>query len=143
MVAVIGLGIARDAIDSFNEIAMAKTPAGATSKLASMPTIQERVGRSEALVGAARAYLFEAASQVTRAGESAGGEIATLARLASATAVQNATEAVRLIYDAAGTNSARQGNRIERCFRDVHMLPKHVAVAAHNFQLAGEWMLGA
>jgi alkylation response protein AidB-like acyl-CoA dehydrogenase len=44
---VVSLGIARSAIDSFVELAAAKTPTQGRTKLAELHTTQERVGRAE------------------------------------------------------------------------------------------------
>ncbi len=50
-------------------------------------------------------------------------------RLAACHSTQCAIEAVDLVYALAGGSSLYEGNRLERCFRDIHAAGQHVAVA--------------
>lgn len=143
--AAVALGIARDAIDAFKALAVTKTPARGASTLATQPTIQERVGRAEALVGAARSFVYETARGLplnpSAAGE-IGDEWSARVRLASAHAAASAAEAVDLMFTAAGTTSIYATSRLERCFRDVHIVTQHVAVAPSNIEMVGQYLLG-
>ncbi|MGI9450531.1 MAG: hypothetical protein ACR2QH_07855, partial [Geminicoccaceae bacterium] len=55
---VVGLGIARCAIDTFKELAKKKTPYTGTMVLASLHPVQEKVGTAEALLRSGRAFLY-------------------------------------------------------------------------------------
>jgi hypothetical protein len=107
--------------------------------------VQADVGRADALVRSARAYLHAATGEMWDAVER-GGE-ATMAlranvRLACAHAAQSCVRAVDAMYDAGGATSLREACRLERCLRDVHAAAQHIAVVAHNFELAGRVLLG-
>jgi len=65
-----------------------------------------------------------------------------LNRLASATAVRNAVQAVDLVYLAAGGTSIYARSRLERCFRDVHVVPHHAVVGPAVFAQVGRSFLG-
>jgi indole-3-acetate monooxygenase len=144
-VAAVGLGIARDAIDSFKELATTKTPLLATSTLAAQHTIHERVGRAEALLRSARSFLYEAVRELPRSlnwSAEVSDELSAPVRLASAHAAQNAAEVVALMYTAGGTTSIYASSRLERCFRDVHVVTQHIGVAPSSIEMVGQYFLG-
>jgi indole-3-acetate monooxygenase len=144
-VAAVALGIARDAIDSFKELAATKTATLATSPLATQHTVQERVGRAEALCGSGRSFLHETARELPPSpnwSEDVSDEVSARGQLASAHAAQSAAEAVDLMFNTAGTTSIYASSRLERCFRDVHVAAQHIAVAPSNIEMAGQYFLG-
>ena len=144
-VAAVTLGIARDAIDSFKALAATKTATLATSPLATQHTVQERVGRAEALLGSGRAFLYETVRELPLSpnwSEAVSDEVSARVRLASAHAAQSAAEAVDLMWNTAGTTTIYAGSRLERCFRDVHVATQHIAVAPSNIEMAGQYFLG-
>ncbi len=144
-VAAVALGIARDAIDAFIELAVNKTPALSSGALASQHTVHERVGRAEALVRSARAFLYESIRELPASRDwstPVPDELTARIRLANAHAAQSAAEAVDLMFTAAGTSSIFAGSRLERCFRDVHVVTQHAGVAPSNIEMAGQSMLG-
>jgi alkylation response protein AidB-like acyl-CoA dehydrogenase len=144
-VAAVSLGIARDAIDTFTALARTKTPAGATSTLVTQHTTHERVGRAEALLRAARAFLYETVRELPYSptlSEALSDDLRASIRLASAHAAQSAAEAVDLMFNAAGTTGIYTSSRLERCFRDVHVATQHAVVAPSNIEMVGQYFLG-
>ena len=144
-IAAVALGIARDAIDSFVDIASTKRQRVNRAPLAERETVQEKVGLAESLVRSGRALLFETVRDnwaTLAAGGALSEEQTALGRLASATAARNSVEAVDLMFHAAGTTSVYTRNRLERCFRDVHMVPQHVIASPLGFITAGRQRLG-
>lgn len=91
--APVALGVAQDALDAFYGTARAKTPASGTRTLAANHVVQERFARAETAMYSSRLLLFEAARQVTASG-TAGDDLSSLVRLASATVGESATAAV-------------------------------------------------
>ena len=131
-IATVALGIARAAIEAFGEIAGGKTPTGSQTVLREKPFAQANMARAEALVRSGRAYLFDELGRVWQ--EALAGRPVSLqqrahVRLAACHATQCAIEAVDLVYALAGGSSIYEGNRLERCFRDIHVAGQHVAVA--------------
>src|SRR5262249_8827048 len=83
--AVVPLGIARAAIDAFMAMAATKSSQGSTAMAANRPTVQADVGKAEAAVQAARAWLYtsvDEAWQAVNAGRSIDVRQAALMRLA-------------------------------------------------------------
>jgi alkylation response protein AidB-like acyl-CoA dehydrogenase len=141
----VALGIAQDALESFRDLATAKTPRGGSITLAQQNTVQQAYGRAEGLVRSARAFVREVSEQadaLTEPTQAQATELSALMRLAGAQAAANATEAVDLMYDWAGTSSVYTSSRIERCFRDVHVVSHHVNVSPVSFEMVGQYMLG-
>jgi indole-3-acetate monooxygenase len=143
--AAVALGIARHAIDALTELAQAKTPAGQPSLLRERTAVQADVARAEALVRAARAFLYALIAEVwadVAAGRPATLQQRALLRLAAVDGVVRAAQAVDLMYNAAGATSIYESSPLERCFRDVHVVTAHTIVQQHGYELAGKVLLG-
>jgi alkylation response protein AidB-like acyl-CoA dehydrogenase len=143
--AAVGLGIARDAIDSFKAMAAGKTPAIGITPLGSLHTVHEKVGRAEALLRSARAYLFETVRGVTsahQAGAPVEDDDRAAMRLAATYAAHCAVETVDIVFDAAGGSSVYALSRLERCFRNAHMITHHMLVSPMNIEMVGQYLLG-
>jgi alkylation response protein AidB-like acyl-CoA dehydrogenase len=113
--------------------------------LASQQTVHERLGRAEALVRSARAYYYETVREVaqrTASSEEVSDELSADVRLACAHTAQTATEAVDLMFAGGGISATYSSNRLDRSFRDVHMVTQHVTIAASNIEMVGQYLLG-
>jgi alkylation response protein AidB-like acyl-CoA dehydrogenase len=145
-IAIVTLGIARAAIEALIEIAAAKTPTGSDSVLREKPSVQADMARAEALVRSGRAFLFDALGACwddALAGRPITLQRRAVVRLAACQATQNAVQAVDLKYACAGGTSLFEGNRLERCFRDVHAGAQHFAVAPQsNLEPIGRVLFG-
>ena len=144
-VAVVPLGIARAAADSFAELATTKTRAGTSAPLRDREIIQSEFGRADAQLTAARAFLSDAMSELIVATD-AGGERLVRARAMLRTASTFAAESALQILDrlsaAAGAVAISEGSRLERCVRDVQAAVKHVAMSPNNYVISGRLGLG-
>jgi indole-3-acetate monooxygenase len=139
------LGTARHALDALNEIAQAKVPAAARSTLRERPLAQIQFAQAEGLLHAARAYFYSCNDEIWRkgeAGESFSIQDRAHARLAVVTAAKLAVQAVDLVADAAGMNSALTSSPIERCWRDVHTATQHVLMNTTRFEVVGRVLFG-
>jgi indole-3-acetate monooxygenase len=97
------------------------------------------------LLRAARAYFFECNDEIWRKGEMAETfsiEDRAHARLAVVTAVKLALQAIDLVADAAGMNSAQTSCPIERCWRDAHTACQHVLMNTARFEVVGRVLFG-
>jgi indole-3-acetate monooxygenase len=77
------------------------------------------------------------------AGESFGLQDRALMRLGNVTAAKLALQAVDLVADAAGTNSAKKSCPIERCWQDVHTAMQHVLLNTARFEVSGACCSGS
>jgi alkylation response protein AidB-like acyl-CoA dehydrogenase len=139
------LGTARHALDALNEIAQAKVPAAARATLRERPLAQIQFAQAEGLLHAARAYFYSCNDEIWRkgeAGESFSIQDRAHARLAVVTAAKLAVQAVDLVADAAGMNSALTSSPIERCWRDVHTATQHVLMNTTRFEVVGRFLFG-
>ena len=139
--AAVALGIARDALDSFKQLAVEKTPTGASSKLRTQPVVHDRYAEAEALVASARSYLYEVSAELG-VRERPSDDLAARVRLAGAHAARSAERAVEIVYSLGGGTSIYNSSRLDRCFRDVHVVSHHVAVSPSQFELVGQFLLG-
>jgi len=143
--ASVPLGIARAAIEAFIELAEGKTPIGASARLRDKASAQAELGKAEALLSSARAFLVEQLHGVWDT--VAKGDMPSLpqratARLAAAQAAAASAQAVDLVYNAAGGTAIYEHNLLERCFRDVHATTQHMGTSSANFELSGRVLLG-
>jgi indole-3-acetate monooxygenase len=139
------LGIARAAIDGLIALAHTKTPSFTGSSLGQRHVVQHQVAEAEAMLGAGRAYLYEAFQENWDAAVQ-GAEL-TLDRklkmqLATSHAVVCAAKAVDLVHAAAGTSSIRNEHQFQRYFRDVHTITQQAFVSASRYESVGALMLG-
>jgi indole-3-acetate monooxygenase len=144
-IAAVALGIARAAIDLFIELAASKRSARSSVVLAQRETIQEKVGQAEALLRSARAFLLDTVREtweLLTAEQPVPERLTALNRLAASTAVDYANSAVDLVFTMAGTTSVYTRGRLERCFRDAHVVQQHAVVSPSGIVMAGRQLLG-
>ena len=139
--AAVALGIARDALDSFKQLAVEKTPTGAGSKLRTQPVVHDRYAEAEALVASARSYLYEISDELASSRQPPD-DLAARVRLAGAHAARASERAVEIVYSLGGGTSIYNASRLDRCFRDVHIVSHHIAVSPSQFELVGQYLLG-
>src|SRR3984893_9149820 len=139
------LGIARTAIETFNEIAGVKTPQRTTQMLRDNHGAQVRVSQAESLVRSARLFLFDTLDRLWRP-LIATGEVTMEARahvrLAASHAVTSAVQAVDLLYIGAGASALYTSCPLERAFRDVHAITQHIGVNSRVMETTGRVLFG-
>jgi indole-3-acetate monooxygenase len=144
-VAAVAVGIARDAIDVLIDLASKKKPAWSKRTLAHRELVQVRVAEAEGLARSGRAFLIEAAEEVTEIAR-ARGELLdrerALVRLAATQATRSAARAVDLVYEAGGGSAIYASSPLQRAFRDVHVATQHVMVAEPTLAAVGKVLLG-
>jgi alkylation response protein AidB-like acyl-CoA dehydrogenase len=144
-VSAVGLGIARAAIEAFLELAADKVRLGGSAALAQDGLVQATVGRAEAQLRSARAFALDVAEEMRRSTAAAGQispEATALVALAAAHAAESATAVVTMLFKVAGASAIYASSRLERCFRDVHMVTQHRATNVFNFETVGRHFLG-
>jgi indole-3-acetate monooxygenase len=144
-VAVVPLGIARAALDTFTGGLAARTRRGTAAALRDRELIQSDIGRAEVLHAAARALLLAAMNELTDAID-AGGDRLIRARAMYRAACTNAAEAAiriaEMVSAMAGAASIWEAHPLERQVRDIHAAAKHIAMSPNNYVAAGRVCLG-
>ena len=145
VMAAVALGAARGAVDSLTEILGEKQELPSGRLASSNIDKQADLGAGEALVGSARAYLYDVLAQVwarITAGEPLTSELRGRFRLACTNAATSSVAAVDRVYRAGGTDSIYVSSPVERLFRDVHTVAAHVAMRPSTFADGGALLLG-
>ncbi|MDH3443475.1 MAG: acyl-CoA dehydrogenase family protein [Deltaproteobacteria bacterium] len=141
----VALGVARSCLEAFFELAGAKTPRSMKAMLRDQPVVQATVGRSEAQLRSARAFLTEAVGDIWAEAESTGAitidRRATL-RLATTHAIRLAVEIVDSAYNASGVTAIFKGNPLQRHFQDIHVISQHTQGRLSHYELIGQHVLG-
>jgi alkylation response protein AidB-like acyl-CoA dehydrogenase len=145
VIATVPLGIARAALDELLELTSRKTPSYLTTPLRERITVHGMVGEADAMLGAARAYLYESLREVwvkaldgrliDMPGKMKMQQAATYAMAASA-------KVVDLVQTIVGTTGMREEHQFQRHFRDVHTLMHHAYASVSRYESAGQYLLG-
>jgi alkylation response protein AidB-like acyl-CoA dehydrogenase len=143
--AAVALGMARTSLETFFELAGAKTPRAMQALLRDQSMIQVNVGHAEAAVRTGRAFLMETIreiwSHLTSTGTITLDQRATL-RLATTHGIRLAAQAIDILYNAAGATAAYEGHLLQRHFQDIHVITQHLQGRLANYELVGRHWLG-
>ncbi len=141
------LGIASGAMAAFTKQATKnKSRLGMTVRLQDREMVQSVVGRAEASLGAARAFLAEAITTLLADLDDEDGDrlMRSRARLriACAYAAETAVSIVQVLATEAGASAIFEQSGLERAVRDVQAAVKHVAMSPYSYIVAGRLRLG-
>ena len=149
--AAVALGVCRGALDSFIELAQAKTPWGTASKLQDQAQVQYRIGQAQATLMAARTFVLDTQDRLeAHLGPlpSQGGRLAPdwstfwPALLACAHAAQSCREVVGMLNNTAGTTGSRMDSPLERQLRDAHQAATHALISYRHYEDLGKTFVG-
>ena len=139
------LGVARATLDAAIELARTKLPQGLAA-MRENNAVQGMIGRSEATLRAARAYLYATAAEVWRDLER--GDRLTEAhrialRIATTWTIHQSAAVVDTAYHMAGATSVFAANPFERRFRDMHAIAQQIQARDTHYEDAGKAILAA
>lgn len=143
--AAICLGIARGALDALTELAAVKSLGKGKGHLRDNPIVQDQVGRAEASLRAARAFLYATIREVWASASETGSTTPDqhiLLRLAATHAATLSAQVVDTAWNTAGASAIFAGNPIERRFRDIRVATQNIAIRAEHYVSAGRMFLG-
>jgi alkylation response protein AidB-like acyl-CoA dehydrogenase len=106
---------------------------------------QARLGRAEAMLRSARAFMYETMAETwakTQAGESFTMEERARILLAAAHAGQVGAEVTDMMFTSAGSSGVFTRHPLERLFRDSQVIRQHGFVAASRYETVAQAMLG-
>ncbi|MFD7500770.1 acyl-CoA dehydrogenase family protein [Streptomyces sp. NPDC059850] len=144
VLAVVGLGVARAALD---QAIAAGGRAGYTGapKPAERATYRIAVGQAEAQLRSARAFFYEATEEtwdtVRAVGHASARQIALL-RLASTHLAKASFEVVRAAYQLSGIAAIADGSPMQRYLRDASVVPQHAFLQEGMYDGAGAVLMG-
>jgi alkylation response protein AidB-like acyl-CoA dehydrogenase len=142
--ASVALGMARTCMETFFELAGAKTPRAMAGLLRDQPMAQADVGHAEAHLRAGRALLVETVREVWAAATAGALTLDQRAalRLATTHALRLAVKVVDTIYNAAGATAIYETHLLQRHFQDVHVISQHLQARMSHYELVGRHWLG-
>jgi alkylation response protein AidB-like acyl-CoA dehydrogenase len=139
-VAAVPLGIARHAIDLLTDLAGAKVTVRSRRTLREDAGVQADLGRAEALLRSARAFLYETlgdAWRLVNSGRTRDVAHRALLRLAATQAASAATLAADLMFSAGSSASVYASTGLGRCVRDIRAAGQNITVVPFNYGMAG------
>ena len=143
--AATALGVARATLDAAIELARAKTPQGLKA-MRDNNAVQGLIGRTEASLRAARAYLYATADEVWRdlsRGEPIAEEHRVALRIAATWTIHQSASVVDTAYHMAGATAVFAANQFERRFRDMHAIAQQIQARDTHYEDAGKAILSA
>jgi alkylation response protein AidB-like acyl-CoA dehydrogenase len=143
--AATALGVARATLDAAIELARSKQPQGLAA-MRENNAVQGLIGRTEATLRAARAYLYATAAEVWR--DLSRGDPVTEAhrialRIATTWTIHQAAAVVDTAYHMTGATAVFAANPFERRFRDMHTIAQQIQARDSHYEDAGKVMLSA
>jgi alkylation response protein AidB-like acyl-CoA dehydrogenase len=142
--AAVALGMARACLDTFVELAGAKTPRAMQALLRDQSMVQVSVGQAEAALRSGRAFLMETVRDIWS--EATVGAVSlerrAILRLATTHGIRLAAQVIDTVYSAAGATAAYEGNLIQRHFQDIHVITQHLQGRMAHYELVGRHWLG-
>jgi alkylation response protein AidB-like acyl-CoA dehydrogenase len=141
--AATSLGVARATLDAATDLARSKIPQG-LSAMRENNAVQGQIGRTEASLRAARAYLYSTAAEVWRDLER--GEPVTEAhriaiRIAATWTIHQSAAVVDTAYHMSGATAVFARNPFERRFRDMHAIAQQIQARDTHYEDAGKAIL--
>jgi len=143
--AATSLGVARATLDAAVDLSRTKLPQG-LSAMRENNAVQGLIGRTEASLRAARAYLYATAAEVWRDLEG-GGPITEAHRIAIRIAgtwtIHHSASVVDTAYHMAGATAVFAANPFERRFRDMHAIAQQIQARDTHYEDAGRAILAS
>jgi indole-3-acetate monooxygenase len=142
--AAVAFGMSRTCLETFGELAGAKTPRAMPTLLREQPMVQMTVGQAEAALRSGRAFLYEAVREAWAASVNNALTLEHRAnlRLATTHGIRLAAQIIDSVYNAAGATAAYEDHLIQRHFQDIHVITQHLQGRLAHYELIGRYWLG-
>ncbi len=141
--AATSLGVARAMLDAATELARGKTPQGLKA-MRDNNAVQGQLGRTEASLRAARAYLYTTAHEVwsdLARGDPISEAHRIAIRIASTWTIHQSVAVVDIAYHMSGATAVFAKNPFERRFRDMHAIAQQIQARDTQYEDAGKAIL--
>ncbi|WFU72207.1 acyl-CoA dehydrogenase family protein [Bradyrhizobium sp. CB2312] len=142
--AAVSLGVARATLEAAIALARAKHQSLAGSAMRDNGAVQGLIGRTEADLRAARAYLYATANAMWR-DLSATGEFSaahrSAVRLAATWTIHQSGRVVDTAYHMAGATAVFRSHPFERRFRDMHAIAQQIQARDTHYEDVGKMIL--
>ena len=142
---VVGLGVARAAIDEVLGMAAGRVSVTGAPNLGDRIYVQLEIARIEAELRAARAWFYEAIDevwQVLRAGGTPADQQVSMLRLSSTHASRVAADVARRAQMLTGMTGVYESSPLAAQVRDAQMITQHAFMGDITYQNAGAMLFG-
>ncbi|QOG22913.1 acyl-CoA dehydrogenase family protein [Bradyrhizobium sp. SEMIA] len=143
--AIVGIGIARSALDEV--VAMAGSRASITGApvMAERGYVQLEMARAESMLRSARAFFYEATEELWKEAleDAVNQSTTTLMRLAATNAARQSAEVCNIASVLAGSASLYTTSNLARAMCDSFVVAQHGALNEGTLQSAGRLLLGS
>lgn len=145
VLAVVGLGVARGALDTLIRMAGGRGSITGAPTLANRAYVQTEVAQAEAQLRSARAFFYEATDDAFAtlvAGEKLPIEKINMLRLASTHVAKVGADVAQTAYRLAGTTAIYTDHPIARHFNDALVVAQHAFLSTGTWTSEGQIILG-
>ena len=145
VLAVVGLGVGKAALDTLAATATARASITGAPLMAERAHVQIGIAKAEADLRAARAFFYEITEEVwsiVLAGEKPAREKIAMVRLASTNAARAGAQAARAAFSQAGTAGIYNANPLSRYLQNAAVVAQHAFLSEGTWQSAGQALLG-
>lgn len=145
VLSVVGLGVARAALDYLTDMASGRFSVTGAPALADRPLAQMQMAKAEAELRAARAWFYEAMESAwasVLAGDAVSTEQTNLLRLSSTHAVRVSAEVARSAQMLAGMTGVCRNSPLARFVNDAQVVTQHAFMGDMTYQNAGAIFFG-
>ena len=145
VLSVVGLGVARAALDYLTDMASGRFSVTGAPVLADRPLAQMQMAKAEAELRAARSWFYEAMENAwasVLAGDAVSTEQTNLLRLSSTHAVRVSAEVARSAQMLAGMTGVCRNSPLARFVNDAQVVTQHAFMGDMTYQNAGAIFFG-
>ncbi|HJP73897.1 MAG TPA: acyl-CoA dehydrogenase family protein [Pseudonocardiaceae bacterium] len=145
VLAVVGAGVARAALDYAEDIGAGHAGITGAPKLADRPYYRSAVASAEAALRSARAWFYELSHQVwdtVLAGDAASDKDVAHLRLASAHLAKTASDVVGSLVEVSGTAPINTDHPLQRLLGDALVPKQHAFLGPAIYDAAGAVLMG-
>ena len=143
---MVALGLARNCINAFFEVAGTKKPRYMQGLLRDQALTQFHVGQAEAALRSGRAFLMEAVRDIWNEAISSDAPVLSMERratlrLAATHSIRLAAQVVDTLYTACGATTVFESHPIQRLFQDMHVITQHAQGQLVSYEMVGKHWL--
>jgi len=145
VLAVVGLGVARAALDLMGEMAGLRGSITGAPLMAQRANVQIALAKGEAQLRSTRAWFFEITEQTfatIQAGDKPAREQVALIRMAASQAARTGADVTRMLFEQAGTAGIFNSHPLARLLQDALVVNQHAFLNEATWQSAGRVLLG-
>ncbi len=145
VLAVVGLGVARGALDDFVANAARQVSITGAPGLVERAHVLSAIGECEAALRAARLLFYAGIDDLwteLEAGREPDRKLLALSRLGATQAAREAARVVRILFEVSGTAAIRNGHRLNTALTDSLVVSQHAFLGEATLQNTGRVLLG-